>query len=403
MITNNNMNGEIKGKSIWNFVTALDWELDNVEDRLNHVRKILGEYQVDGVNFYHEYFDEVFNQDNPHSKVNLILSTSSARYDESNISKALEIIESYILCSRDEIENRKKDKIVYKIYNSKELLDRFKQEENLTYKLASVNSDRSNNCDKGDENKLDKEFENVFAIFQLPKNYKKVKDIVIEKKDFERFPILKEYQHSIDHMESKLQELMKIDLKKIKDKKVKDDIRNRKNILKKNLRLLKLDMLDAKKMIERPIIWKSPLKDSGCADYDALDMFDKEVVKELLRVHKGVDLQDDLSCILVDLENLINKIEFTDKQRKVLELWSNGSATGEISKKLKIKPNTVVSCLNSVVDLIIKQYEKEYEEWYYLNIRKGEYKKCSRCGEVKLVSQFSKNGNRLRVNCKNCK
>ena len=403
MITNNNMNGEIKGKSIWNFVTALDWELDNVEDRLNHVRKILGEYQVDGVNFYHEYFDEVFNQDNPHSKVNLILSTSSARYDESNISKALEIIESYILCSRDEIENRKKDKIVYKIYNSKELLDRFKQEENLTYKLASVNSDRSNNCDKGDENKLDKEFENVFAIFQLPKNYKKVKDIVIEKKDFERFPILKEYQHSIDHMESKLQELMKIDLKKIKAKKVKDDIRNRKNILKKNLRLLKLDMLDAKKMIERPIIWKSPLKDSGCADYDALDMFDKEVVKELLRVHKSVDLQDDLSCILVDLENLVNKIEFTDKQRKVLELWSNGLATGEISKKLNVKPNTVASCLNSVVDLIIKQYEKEYEEWYYLNIRKGEYKKCSRCGEVKLVSQFSKNGNRLRGNCKNCK
>ena len=404
MITNNNMNGEIKGKSIWNFVTALDWEIDNVEDRLNHVRKILGEYQVDGVNFYYEYFDEVFNQDNPHSKVNLILSTSSARYDESNISKALEIIESYILCSRDEIENRKKDKIVYKIYNSKELLDRFKQEENLTYKLASVNSDRSNNCDKGDENKLDKEFENVFAIFQLPKNYKKVKDIVIEKKDFERFPILKEYQHSIDHMESKLQELMKIDLKKIKNKKVKDDIRNRKNILKKNLRLLKLDMLDAKKMIERPIIWKSPLKDSGCADYDALDMFDKEVVKELLRVHKGVDLQDDLSCILVDLENLINKIEFTDKQRKVLELWSNGLATGEISKKLNVKPNTVASCLNSVVDLIIKQYEKEYEEWYYLNIRKGEYKKCSKCGEVKLVSQFDKNGKRgLYPRCKKCR
>lgn len=404
MITNNNMNGEIKGKSIWNFVTALDWELDNVEDRLNHVRKILGEYQVDGVNFYHEYFDEVFNQDNPHSKVNLILSTSSARYDESNISKALEIIESYILCSRDEIENRKKDKIVYKIYNSKELLGRFEQEENLTYKLASVNSDRSNNYDKGDENRLDKEFENVFAIFQLPKNYKKVKDIVIEKRDFERFPILKEYQRSINHMKSKLQELMKIDLKEIKDKEVKDDIRNRKNILKKNLRLLKLDMLDAKKMIERPIIWKSPLKDSGCADYDILDMFDKEVVKELLRVHKNVDLQDDLSCILVDLENLINKIEFSDKQRKVLELWSNGLATGEISKKLNVKPNTVVSCLNSVVDLIVKQYEKEYEEWYYLNIRKGEYKKCSKCGEVKLVSQFDKKGKQgLQSRCKKCR
>lgn len=34
MIKNNNMNGKIKGKSIWNFVMALDWSLDNVEDRL---------------------------------------------------------------------------------------------------------------------------------------------------------------------------------------------------------------------------------------------------------------------------------------------------------------------------------------------------------------------------------
>ena len=71
---------------------------------------------------------------------------------------------------------------------------------------------------------------------------------------------------------------------------------------------------------------------------------------------------------------------------------------------MNVKPNTVVSCLNSVVDLIVKQYEKEYEEWYYLNIRKGEYKKCSKCGEVKLVSQFDKKGKQgLQSRCKKCR
>ena len=403
MIENNNMNGEIKNKKIWDFVTELDWSIDNVEERLEHVRNILGEYKIGEVNFYHEFFEEVFNQDNPHSKVNLILNTNSARYDESNISKALEIIESYILCSPDEIELRKKDKVEYKIYNSKQLYDRYEQERNLVYKLATVNSDRSNNYDKEDKYRLDKEFENVFAIFLLPKNYKKVKDIKIESKDFERFPILKEYQQSINHMKCKLDELMSIDESKIKDKEILSDIRNRKKAIKKNLKLLKLDMLDIKKQLEKPIIWKAPLKDNGKADYDELDMFDKNVVKALLQVHKQVDLQDDLSCILVDLDNLINKIEFTNKQRIVLNMWSDGVEPIIIARTLNMKQSAVNKYIDTIVGMIVKQYEKEYEEWYYLNIRKGTYKQCSRCGEVKLISQFSKNGNRLRSNCNDCK
>jgi hypothetical protein len=56
-----------------------------------------------------------------------------------------------------------------------------------------------------------------------------------------------------------------------------------------------------------------------------------------------------------------------------------------------------------VLDLIIKQYEKEYEGWYYLNIRKGEYKRCNRCGSIELVSQFNKNGKKgLMPMCKEC-
>ena len=404
MIENNNMNGEIKNKKIWDFVTELDWSIDNVEERLEHVRNILGEYKIGEVNFYHEFFEEVFNQDNPHSKVNLILNTNSARYDESNISKALEIIESYILCSPDEIELRKKDKVEYKIYNSKQLYDRYEQERNLVYKLATVNSDRSNNYDKEDKYRLDKEFENVFAIFLLPKNYKKVKDIKIESKDFERFPILKEYQQSINHMKCKLDELMSIDESKIKDKEILSDIRNRKKAIKKNLKLLKLDMLDIKKQLEKPIIWKAPLKDNGKADYDELDMFDKNVVKELLRVHKQVDLQDDLSCILVDLDNLINKIEFTNKQRIVLNMWSDGVEPIVIARTLSMKQSAVNKYIDTIVGMIVKQYEKEYEEWYYLNIRKGTYKQCSKCGEIKLISQFDKKGKQgLQSRCKKCR
>lgn len=403
MIKNNNMNGKIKGKSIWNFVMALDWSLDNVEDRLEHVRKILGEYKIGDVNFYHEFFEEVFNQDNPHSKVKLILSTDDARYEESNIAKALEVIESYILCSRDEIEERKKNETKYKIYNSNELLKRFEQERNLMYKLSTVNSDKSNNYDKDDRRKDRDNDGNVFEIFQLPKNYKKVKDIVIEKKDFKRFPILNDYQQSINHMKEKLKELMEIDENKLNEEDLRD-LRSRKKMIMKNLKLLKLDMLDAKKQLEMPIIWKAPLKDNGSADYDMLDMFDKNVVKELLRVHKQVDLQDELSCILVDLENLIKKINFTKRQREVLDMWSRGLSASAIARELNVKPQTIAASLDSVIALIVKQYEKDYEDWYYLNIRKGQYKKCSKCGETKLISRFDKKGKQgLQSRCKKCR
>ena len=43
--------------------------------------------------------------------------------------------------------------------------------------------------------------------------------------------------------------------------------------------------------------------------------------------------------------------------------------------------------------LIASQAEDEYLYWYYLKIEKGKYKKCSRCGQVKLAHNkyFSKN------------
>lgn len=402
MIKNNNVNGEIKGKNIWEFVTIIDWTIDNVEERIKHIYEILETYEVDGVEFYHEYFDEIYNQEKKHSKVKVVIGKDDPRCEESNISKALEILGSYILGARDEVENRKKENVKYKIYNSKELFDRFKDERKLVYKLSTVNVDKSNNYDK-DDYRFDNNNESVFVIFQLPKNYKKAKDIIVTQKDFEEYPILKEYEESIVHMKNKYDKLLSIDENEIIDKEELESLRRSKNIIRKNLKLLKQDMLDIKKQLQKPIIWKAPLKDSGCPDYDILDMFDKNVVKELLRVHKQIDLQDDLSCILVDLENLINKVEFTDRQEEVLDMWRNGMDGSVIAKALNVKQNTINNCIDAIIKKIIKQYEEEYENWYYLNIRKGQYKTCNRCGKIKLANKFNKNGKKgLKPMCKIC-
>ena len=382
---NNNFYGKIGGKHIGNFLN-FNYKLNTCEERIAFVNEVLEMYKVDGVEFYHEYFDEVYDQERKHSKIDLVIDKSKSTYTTSNIASSLELIANYILAV-DDVD----DKVNYKIYTSEELFKRACQEFNVINDVAKANG----GLDMKYEEEGNKDVE-AFPFFQLPRNYKKVKDLKLEKEDLEKYPPMKDYYEFYNYLKEESKRLWGT-------KNLSKEEMVRRGKIKKLLPEIKKDMMDAKKQLQMPIIWKSPLKDNGGADYDLLDMFDKEVVKELLRVHKGVDLQDDLSCILVDLENLINKIEFTDKQRKVLELWSNGLATGEISKKLNVKPNTVASCLNGVVDLIVKQYEKEYEEWYYLNIRKGEYKRCNRCGNVKLVSQFNKNGKKgLKPMCKKC-
>ena len=382
---NNNFYGKIGGKHIGNFLN-FNYKLNTCEERIAFVNEVLEMYKVDGVEFYHEYFDEVYDQERKHSKIDLVIDKSKSTYTTSNIASSLELIANYILAV-DDVD----DKVNYKIYTSEELFKRACQEFNVINGVAKANG----GLDMKYEEEGNKDAE-AFPFFQLPKNYKKVKDLKLEKEDLEKYPPMKDYYEFYNYLKEESKRLWGT-------KNLSKEEMVRRGKIKKLLPEIKKDMMDAKKQLQMPIIWKSPLKDNGGADYDLLDMFDKEVVKELLRVHKGVDLQDDLSCILVDLENLINKIEFTDKQRKVLELWSNGLATGEISKKLKLNPSTITKCLNGVVDLIVKQYEKEYEEWYYLNIRKGEYKRCNRCKNVKLVSQFDKNGKKgLRSCCKKC-
>ena len=379
---NNHFYGKINGKSIGSFL-KFNYNLNTCEERIDFVNEVLEMYKVDGVEFYNEYFDEVYDQDRKFGKIDIVIGKDKSQYTESNIASALEMIANYILAVDE------KDKgINYKIYTSEEIFNRACREYNVINSVAKANGGLDMNYG---ENILE-----AFPIFQLPKNFKKVKDLKVEKKDLEKYPPMKDYTDFYEYLKEESKRLWNT-----KGLSKEDMVRRSK--IKKILPEIKKDIIEVKKQLQMPIIWKAPLKDNGGADYDELDMFDKNVVKVLLQVHKQVDLQDDLSCILVDLDNLINNIKFTERQYEVLELWRNGLTIENISKELHVKENTVSITLDRAIDSIIKQYEKEYEEWYYLNIRKGTYKKCSKCGEVKLISQFSKNGNRLRGNCKDCK
>jgi hypothetical protein len=48
---------------------------------------------------------------------------------------------------------------------------------------------------------------------------------------------------------------------------------------------------------------------------------------------------------------------------------------------------------NKIPKLIAARAEDEFLDWWYLEVEKGQYKKCNRCGQIKLAHNkyFSKN------------
>ena len=44
----------------------------------------------------------------------------------------------------------------------------------------------------------------------------------------------------------------------------------------------------------------------------------------------------------------------------------------------------------------------QYKDWYYLNVEKGEYYRCSSCKQQKLKHHFSSPKNNVKLRCTSC-
>jgi len=85
---------------------------------------------------------------------------------------------------------------------------------------------------------------------------------------------------------------------------------------------------------------------------------------------------------------------------RIVELKVDGVANAVIQQTLQEEfglsySNEYISSLwrKKIPGLIASAAEDEYLDWYFLNIEKGKYKKCNRCGNTKLAigKYFSKN------------
>ncbi len=432
MLPVKNFYGKIDGKTIYDFSRRLNYELKTTEERLALIKELL--YNEDGS--VQKFFEEVFTQkfdlkkeditydeelDVDLSKlsytganispIKLILSTEDNLYSETNIAKEIERITNYILFSLP-----KEQRTEYKIYKDEQLFNKMIKEQSLE------------GATDGDTD------QSIHFLMTNNSNYKNAIEQKITKEDIERIPELKDYDKMLQAVKfklqkialleklygktnkfSKLEEITHDDLgllhqygleKEDLSKDLYRDEQKNKTLLQKQSALIKEDMIMIKDAKLGTIYFKQPLADSTEIEWDELDFSNEEHMKNLLRIPpKGIDLQQDMVCMQYDLEKLIKDSELSERDIEILHMYRAGLTQEIIAKKLEIKQPAVIKYLDKIVKNIIDTYNKQYQDWYYLNIEKGTYKTCSKCGEVKILNKenFSqrKNGNYYNY-CKEC-
>lgn len=437
---NNNFYGKINGMMASDLVKNMNYELNTINDRIEFVKSRLLIDEINGVQFPIPYLEQVFMQEDPNmsgkdglfyvsdidkhmtldelekwcddnekqyekylgkGKIKLVLNKKDSLYSDSNIARILESLGTYIL-----ILDKKKDNEEYiKVYHSEELFKRALKEERLINKIALNMNEAMYAKGTHDENV-------EFAILSIPKNFKKEKKFTkkddnslekLDKKYGDKYPGFRDYYNSYKHFKRLAYELTHDNDGNVI--KLNKEQERRKKLLYKHIKGLKEDMFDYLNAKMRPIMMKSPLKDSGTPSWDMYDELDKGHIKALLSFTDRIDLQDDLSVIIRDLNNTIFECEFTDIQWNVLKLLRQDKTQEDIGNILNVKQQVVNKHIKAIVNKIYNKNLEKYTDWYYLNICKGTYKKCSKCGKVKTIQQFNKEPKGIlgvKSQCKQC-
>lgn len=137
----------------------------------------------------------------------------------------------------------------------------------------------------------------------------------------------------------------------------------------------------------------------------ALSLFNPVHISFLLSNYSALtennweELQGDIKWTLLDLESLADAA-LDPLSHDILTLKIDGVENAKISSYIFEKYEKHLSeqristiWRNKIPQAIAAAATKQYLEWYYTNVERGTWKKCGRCGEVKLAHPlfFSRN------------
>lgn len=231
--------------------------------------------------------------------------------------------------------------------------------------------------------------------------------VSITKDDVQKIPGMRELQQSIERIQQQQKNAM--GKKKFYLKKQLIEMRQQQYILKTNWNQPTYSSNITKTFTDIKFDTNVEVSaDGAIIDHSKLSLFNPQHISAILCNYSALKnasegkFQSDSWYLIQDLDELIQR---TLKQKyplyyDLLQCKVAGLQNLEIQQILKKKHNTehsieYISHLwrNKIPKLLADQQQNDYLLWYYSTQQYGKWKRCSRCGEVKLAHNkfFSKN------------
>lgn len=253
---------------------------------------------------------------------------------------------------------------------------------------------------------LDKlEFEDsIYSIIDENKQTILTPKVSITKKDIEEIPDLKELQECIgllEEIEKRARGLKKYILKKWLI-----ELRKDQYVIKDNYRHTQYFNKITHNVLNPADNYNEEvyLTEEKRVESDGLiSFYNPSHISWLLHYYSDLKEQawghfeNDLWYLMEDLDVLVEQA-LAETQPMLYDLLimkidglSNTEIGIEINKKYGKKyTNEYLSSLwrKKIPKLIVEEAERQYLDWYYTIVEKGKWKKCSRCGQIKLAHNF---------------
>ena len=311
-------------------------KIEGLEERKKIVENILKEKGM----FFDEYFDN-------HYKVEL--SQNDELSENNNVCKVLESYANYLLGSKEVREERKKSDFIYRFYIDKtEFKERTKIEESLEGKIHTAGL-------KGGVERISENNERVIDfLLKTTSNNKLSKQQRVFEKDIQEDSycgkVLRDYQSALDEIDYRLKD---IKICKKEDRESKDS--GQRYILTKAKKDIHYDMIQCKTQLKGSFgdRLRNQIKESTEPSWDCFDWHNPQHIKELLLLQYDYETQDDLSYMVMDLEDIITELKevyyngegekksFSKKEKEVIDLIRKGYSESEIKKIINVSQQRV--------------------------------------------------------------
>lgn len=245
----------------------------------------------------------------------------------------------------------------------------------------------------------------IYGMISNDKNQIFQPKVMITKKDVEEIPGLAQLREAIKMWEQKLKTASGRDAFIIKTAII--ELRKDQYILKDAYRkpIVSQNITYSKHFI--PLESDFSFDDEGYVIPEGVSLCDPKVVSailcnySLIKQESWGEFEKDLWYLMWEFDKIADAaLKDYPLYNKIAEYKVDGLQNIDIQEKIQMEfgiKHSVeyISSLwrNKIPKLIASEAEDRLLNWYFLNEMKGKYKKCSRCGEIKLAHNkyFSKN------------